>query len=61
MDGENGTGPSIMRRPGAGASFAARAGWFARGLGVRRGIISDELSLDDDRINQNQIIFFLIL
>lgn len=37
-----------MRRPGAGASIAARAGWFARGLGVRRGMISEELGLDDD-------------
>jgi hypothetical protein len=45
-------GPSLMRRPGGSASFAARAGWFARGLGgglgVRRGMMSEDLGTDDD-------------
>jgi SPRY domain len=59
------TGPSILRRAGA-AGYAARAGWFARGLGgvnsssARRaaavaGIMGDELSLEDDDLWESVI------
>lgn len=40
-------GPAILRRAGAG--YAARAGWLARGLGARRGIMNDDFAgLDDE-------------
>lgn len=43
-------GHSILRRPRGGASFAARAGWFAsRGpSSSRRGMMNDDVGFEDD-------------
>jgi len=38
-----------LRRAGAGAGYAARAGWLARGLGARRGMMNEDFAgLDDE-------------